>query len=104
MSRPLSHSLLYTKDGELDFGWVILIACSVVGLAAFVATGLGWFKASVAAWSWFGSFTGLAFIAGATISRARLIAKSNLPGQIAQGIASSAEPDLYADDERAIAP
>lgn len=100
--RPLAHSLLYTKEGELDFGWAILLACCVVGLGAFLLTGFGIFRASVAAWSWFGSFTGLAFIAGAAISRARLIAKSTLPGEIAQGIAMSAEPDLYHDDERAL--
>lgn len=100
MKRTLAHSLLYTKEGELDFGWAILLACCVVGLGAFILTGFGVFRASVAAWSWFGSFTGMAFIAGAAISRARLIAKSDVPGAIAQGIAQSAPDDIYRDDER----
>lgn len=89
-TRPLRHSILYTKDGELDFGWLILVACCVVGLGVFVGDALRILRPSVAAWAWFGSFTAMAFIAGATISRARLIAKSNVPGEVAQGIAQSA--------------
>lgn len=99
--RRLRESLLYTKDGDLDFGWVILIGACVVGLTVFVAEALNLIPGpSVAGWSWFGSFTAMAFIAGAAISRARLIAKSGTPGQVAQGIASSPEPNLWTDDER----
>lgn len=91
MARKLRHSLFYTKQGELDFGWLILVLCTAVGLVVFVAQSFGWIRGpSTAAWAWFGSFTGLAFIAGAAISRARLIAKSRLPGEIASGVAQSA--------------
>ena len=89
--RKLRHSLLYTVEGELDFGWLILAVCCVVGLTVFVAQSFGWIRGpSVAAWAWFGSFSAMAFIAGAAISRARLIAKSSVPGEVAQGIAQSA--------------
>jgi hypothetical protein len=85
--------LLYVvhRDGrrELDFGWLILAVCCVVGLTCFILSGFGLFKAPVWAWSWFGAFTTMAFIAGAAISRARLIAKSDAPGQVAQAIASA---------------
>lgn len=102
--RPLRHSLLYTKDGDLDFGWAILIACCAVGLAVFVLEAAGRIRGpSIAAWSWFGAFTTMAFIAGTAISRARLIAKSNAIGQVSRGIASS-EPNMYTDDERGDAP
>lgn len=103
VGKPGKGSLWHTKDGDLDFGWLILIACCVVGLAAFILSGFGLFKASVAAWSWFGSFTTFAFIAGAAIGRARLIAKSPVAGAVAQGIATSpAEllPNIRKDDER----
>lgn len=97
------------KDGhrELDFGWLILALCCVVGLVAFVLSGFAVFVAPPWAWSWFGAFTTMAFIAGATISRARLIAKSDAPGQVAAGIGSAssgyraeAEPNPKTDDER----
>jgi len=103
--------LLYVvhRDGrrELDFGWLILAVCCVVGLAAFVLSGFGVFKAPPWAWAWFGGFTTMAFIAGAAISRARLIAKSATPGQVAAGIGSASsgfdmakEPNAKEDDER----
>src|SRR6185312_15147859 len=88
------HRLVFTADGDLDFGWLILVVCCVVGLGAFIASGLHHFDASRWAWAWFGSFTALAFIAGAAISRARLIAKSALPGQIAAGINQAPYPGM----------
>jgi hypothetical protein len=85
------HPLLYTKAGDLDFGWVILIACCVVGLSVFVLDAFGAIRGpSIAGWSWFGAFTSMAFISGVAISRARLIAKSDVPGDVAKGVASSA--------------
>lgn len=102
------HRLWYTKSGDLDFGWLILAACCVVGLLAFILTGFGAFHASIAAWSWFGAFTTMAFIAGATISRARLIASSRAAGEVAQAIATALPddprlPSRY-DDERGEVP
>lgn len=80
-------NLFHTREGDLDFGWVILLACVVVGLVVFVAQSFGWIRGpTVAAWAWFGSFTTMAFIAGAAVSRARLIAGSKAPGEVAQGI------------------
>jgi hypothetical protein len=86
------HQLIFTKDGDLDFGWIILIFCCVVGLSIFVAIAFGLAKKepSTAAWAWFGSFTTMSFISGAAISRARLIANSNAVGDVAKGIAMSA--------------
>ena len=76
----MKGGLFHTKDGDLDFGWVILLSCVVVGLLVFVAQAFGWIPGpSVAAWTWFGSFTTMAFIAGAAIGRARLIARSAKP-------------------------
>jgi len=98
--RPLKESLFYTKDGDLDFGWAILLLACAIGLTVFVAESIGLIRGpSIAGWSWFGAFTSMAFIAGAAISRARLIAKttdtpySNPPKP-------SAEPNLWTDNEQ----
>jgi hypothetical protein len=92
--------LFHTREGDLDFGWVILLACVVVGLVVFVAQSFGWIKGpTVAAWAWFGSFTTMAFIAGAAVSRARLIAGSKAPGEVAQGIATAGEREFGANIE-----
>lgn len=90
MSRPLRHALFYTKDGALDLGWLILVLCCLVGLTVFVASAVGAIKGpSVAGWAWFGSFTAMAFIAGAARDRAVLIAQSRVPGEVAQGVGAS---------------
>lgn len=93
------HRLIFTADGDLDFGWIILVACCIVGLASFVASGLGVFTAPPWAWAWFGSFTAMAFIAGAAISRARLIANSTMPADVANAIAHAPPfPGMDADE------
>lgn len=86
-------TMFRTKEGDLDLGWAILVVCVVFGCGMFVLEGTGEVRPSTAAWAWFGSFTSLAFIAGAAISRARLIAKSDVPGQVAAGIAQAAVRD-----------
>lgn len=85
------------RDGsvELDLGWIILAVAFANGILAFDLAAAGLWHITVAAWSWYGSLTGLAFVAGATISRARLLAESRMVGHVAQAIASSpAETDV----------
>lgn len=84
---------LRTKDGDLDLGWMILVVCVVFGCGMFVLEGMAEVKPSTAAWAWFGSFTTLAFINGAAIARARLIAKSDAMGQVAAGIGNARDYD-----------
>ena len=99
MIKNRKHPLLFTKDGDLDFGWLILVACVVVGLTVFTLKSFGAIQGpDIAAWSWFGSFTTMSFIAGAAISRARLIAKSDAPGDVAKGIAQST-PEKFKPQE-----
>lgn len=88
-SEGRANPLFYTKEGDLDFGWAILLVCCIYGLVAFGLDAAGVWRVGVAAWAWFGSFTTLAFIAGAALGRARLIAQSDVPGQVAQGIAAA---------------
>lgn len=103
MKQHRHNPLFYTKTGELDTGQFVLLVCCAVALALMV--GVSWFSAkepSGFAWSFFGSFTTMCFIAGAAKDRARLIANSKTPGQVGYAIAS-ANPALPAntDDERA---
>lgn len=119
-------TLLRTREGDLDFGWIILIFCCTVGMGSFVLVGFGYMTIPNAAWAWFGSFTTMSFIAGAAVSRARLIAKADVSAAQARAIdavteedpkAGAAlaagdavvvvgtpkpptEPDLFTDDER----
>lgn len=97
--RQMLYRLLFVerRDGsvELDLGWAILAVAFLNGILAFDLAAAGVWQISIAAWSWYGSLTGLAFLAGATISRARLMAESKMVGSIAQAIASSEpEPDV----------
>lgn len=99
--RRVLHRLFFTQNDELDLGWLLLLIGFVNGLTIFDLAALGVARVSIAAWSWYGGVITMCFIAGATIARARLIAASRLPADVAQAIASSpAEPDLWRDDER----
>jgi hypothetical protein len=86
-------TLLRTREGDLDFGWVILIFCCLVGMSSFVLEGLGIMKLSTSGWVWFGSFTTMSFIAGAAVSRARLIANADVSAAHARAIDAVTEED-----------
>lgn len=86
-------TLLRTREGDLDFGWIILIFTCLIGMGCFIMEGVGWMKISTAAWAWFGSYTTLAFIAGAAVSRARLIAKADVSAAHARAIDAVVEQD-----------
>lgn len=102
---PNRGNIFHTREGDMDLGWAILLACVVVGLVVFTALAFGWIPGpSVAGWAWFGSFTTMSFIAGAAIGRARLIAGSKAPGEVAQGIAQAgssggAKAHFFEEDE-----
>lgn len=98
--RKLRESLIYTVQGELDLGWLLLLIAFANAILFFDLAAFKVVSISVAAWAFYGSMISLCFIAGAAISRARLIAGSRVPGEVARGIAESAEPNLFTDDER----
>jgi hypothetical protein len=70
-------TLFRTKEGDLDFGWVLLIVGFTNGIVIFDLDALGIVEVGPAAWAFYGSVITMCFIAGVTISRARLIAKSD---------------------------
>lgn len=93
------HSpLIFRQDGSLDFGPLTLAVTSVIGLLMFILDACRIVHVSIAAWSYLGAFTSMAFIAGAAAERAYWISRSPVPGAVAQGIASS--PPLDTDDGR----
>lgn len=88
-------------DDELDLGWVLLLLAFFPAITVWVLAAFGVAKVTIAAWSFMGSLLASLLIAGIPIARARILAKSQLPGEVAQGIAmTGSEPDLWKDDER----
>lgn len=101
MKRLLTR-LFFTADdasqGELDIGWLLLAIAFINGVVFFDLAAFGVVTISVVAWSWYGSLTACAFIAGTTVAKARLLATSRMPGEVAKGIGSAGEgtsTDLY---------
>jgi hypothetical protein len=72
-------TLLHTKEGDLDLGWVILLVGLANGLTFFDLAALGLAEVSIQAWAWYGTVITMCFIAGVSVSRARLIAKMGAP-------------------------
>ncbi len=90
MIHERKNPFLYTKSGELSLGPLTLIICCLLGMLAFMLEGFGVMQhISIAAWTWFGSFTTLCFIAGAAVDRARLIAKGKVDETVAASDAST---------------
>lgn len=81
--------LFFTKDNELDFGWLLLIGSFLFGIIAAAMEASKRWDLSNAAWAYLGANNAMSYIAGAAISRARLIAKSETPGNVAKAIASA---------------
>jgi hypothetical protein len=119
-------TLFRTKEGDVDFGWVLLIIGFANGILLFDLDAFGVVKISTPAYAWYGSVITMCFIAGAAIARARLIAKADVSAAQARAIdavvevdpkaalapkvepvvvvtteaPASTEPDLFKDDER----
>lgn len=92
------NPLFFKVDGSMDLSQFLLTLITAYVAVVFVLAGLGILTVSVAAWSFLGSFTTLAFIAWAARDRAELIARSKTPGEVAKGIAMSTPLDK--DDGR----
>lgn len=97
----LLYRLFFTREDELDLGWMILLLCALFGMAGFGLEAAKVWDISTEAWVWYGSFTTLSFIAGTTLSRARLIAglQGNMQGML-QGLSGKAVvgPDPLQDE------
>jgi hypothetical protein len=94
-----TNPYLFTRDGQLDVGQMLLVLLTLYVLVVFVLAGLRVLTVDSAAWAFLGSFVSVAFVAWAARDRAALISKATSPGAIAAGIAS-AIPNFRTDDER----
>ena len=85
------NPLLYTKEGELSLGPLMLVAAGIQGSFLMIAEGYGWAPhISWHAWAFWGSYVTMTFIAGAAVDRARLIAKSDTPKETGDAIDKTA--------------
>ena len=73
--RGLIHRLVFTKDGDLDLGWVILLIAFLNGILVWDFIAFGKATMTPQGWVWYGAVTTMAFISGVSIAKARLIAK-----------------------------
>lgn len=101
MRRSVWWRLLLTREDDLDLLQCFFLVLIVFFITAFSLAAAGVWSVTVAAWATFGSVFSILAIAGTPKWVAELIARSKLPGEVAQGIATSpVEPDLWRDDER----
>lgn len=85
MSRKFWNALIFTSEGHLDFSWLLTIVLCATGVSGFIIEACG-LHLSVAAWTWLGASFSAVLIAAVPISKARILAKANLPGDIAKGM------------------
>lgn len=85
------YRLLFTRDDDLDLLQLFFLLTIVFFIVAFTLEGTGAWKPSEEAWATFRVVFAILAIAGTPVWIAHLIAKSDLPGRVAQ--AKSAWPD-----------
>lgn len=88
--KKFVYRLFFTKEGDLDLGWFFVGIMGLVGSIGFLIEVTGGSHASVAGWAFLGSAFASVLIAAVPIAKARILAQSRVPGEIAAGIAESA--------------
>lgn len=81
---------LFERDGDLNPTWPLVVLFCLIGLLAVVAalvSGQQW--AIVAALSYLGSITVALLISALPRDKAKILARSRAPGEIAKAIASA---------------
>lgn len=96
------HRFLYTKDNDLDLGYLWVAPYILTGIGGFWLAAFEIIKVNTAMWTFLGSALMTMLIATTTKDRAQILAEAKSPGEIAQGIATavSSQPNNRTDDER----
>ena len=84
-----THPWLFTKEGDLDPTWILVIGTLAVMLGGFLGELIVGRPISAAAWAAVAAICSSLLIAAVPVSRARLLAKATMPGSVAQGIAAA---------------
>jgi hypothetical protein len=87
-NRPLIKALFYERDGDLNISQVLCAVFGIAGVFAFLFQILTDSNtlAIIAGWSFLGAaFMGL-LIATVPISKAKILANSKVPGEVAKAI------------------
>lgn len=87
------EALVYEKDGDLNLTWLFVLLMGLVGCVGFLHAV---FTAAtviekVAAWSFLGGSFSLVVLAAIPIAKAKILANSKVPGEMAKSIASVTE-------------
>lgn len=87
--RPFFKALLYTRHGDLDLGWALLLAFALVAIWIVlwvIVIHPATMAVQLAALSFLASaFMGV-LIAAIPIAKARILASSKLPGGVAEAV------------------
>jgi hypothetical protein len=92
-SRPFWASLFFTKEGDMDLTWLFVLLMGLAGVFGFVwqlVHAASPTLAIIAGWSFMGAAFASVLIAAIPISKAKILANSKLPGEIAKSISDVA--------------
>lgn len=85
------HPWLYEQDGDLNPTWILVALYSLVGLIlAVIAVWRGSPAAQVAGLAFVGAALMALLISALPRDKAKILAKSRVPGQVAKGVAETA--------------
>lgn len=84
MVPSIWYRLFFTRDDDLDLLQVMFLLCIVFFAVAFGLEGVGVWKPSDQAWATFRVVFAILAISGTPVWVAHLLAKSKVPGEVAQ--------------------
>jgi hypothetical protein len=90
--RPFFGSLVFTKEGELDLSWCFVFLMGLGGLIVFIWVSIispAPVPVQIAAWTYIGGAFASVLIAAIPINKAKILAKSTVPGEVSKSIASA---------------
>lgn len=90
--RPIWGSLFFTQDGDLDLTWLFVLIMGLVGVTGFlwvVVISPASLAIQVVAWAFLGAAFTSVLIAAIPVTKAKILAKSTLPTDLAKTIASA---------------
>lgn len=87
--RSFWYSLVFTKEHHLDLTFLFCLMLVLTGCIAVLCECLTGGKTSNAGYGFIGGAFSLALLAAIPINKARILASSNVPGNIAQSLSQA---------------
>lgn len=96
-NRPFFKALVYERDGDLNLAWLLVLLMGLAGIIGFIWVIMianASLPVQIAGWTFLGSAFVSVLIAAIPIAKAKILANSRLPGEVAKSIAEAGKSNV----------